>query len=93
MNMMSDNRAISGTACDTASEMPIMPTIGGFIHETLEMQAETFALISNIAKIMWGDEITAPAFTPKENIMAGLAAIQENQKGIVTAVKAIVAKL
>ena len=89
MNMMSDDRAINDKVYDTAPT----PTIGAFIHETLDMQAETFAVISIIAKMMWGDEITEPPFTPKENIMAGLAAIQENQRAIMTAVKGIAEKL
>lgn len=89
MNTMSDDRAISDKVYDTAPT----PTIGAFIHETLDMQAETFATMNIIAEMMWGDEITAPSFTPKENVMAGLAAIQENQRAIMAAVKAIAEKL
>lgn len=78
-------------ACDTAPNEK--PTIGAFIHETLDMQADTFTTMNNIAKMMWGDEITAPPFTPKENVMSGLAAIQENQRAILTAAKDIADKL
>lgn len=99
-----DFRPISDTVYDTAiNKRPTvveydtatneMPTIGAFIYETLDMQADTFATMNNIAKTMWGEEITAPPFTPKENVMAGLAAIQENQRAILTAVKAIADKL
>lgn len=91
MNTISDNRPISDAPYDTVANE--MPTIGRFIHETLDMQTETFATISIIAEMMWGDKITEPAFTPKENIMAGLAAIQENQRAILTAIKAIAGKL
>lgn len=89
--MTSDCRPISDAQCDTVANE--MPTIGRFIHETLDMQTETFATISIITEMMWGDKITEPAFTPKENVMAGLAAIQENQMAILTAVKAIAGKL
>ena len=91
MNMMSDNRAISGTACDTPTNE--MPTMGMLIHKTIDMQTETMAMICHIINTMWGDDSAAPDFTPKGNIMAGLAAINENQRAIMTAVKAIVDKL
>ena len=91
MNTMSDNRPISDTACNTATNE--MPTIGAFVHETISMQMDTLSMMDTIANVMWGDEPKAPAFVPKENIMAGLAAIRENQKAIMTAVKAIVDKL
>ena len=90
MNTMSDNRPISDTACDTATnEM----TIGTFIHETISMQMDTLTMMDTIANVMWGDQPKAPAFVPKENIMAGLAAIRDNQKAIMKAIKAIADKL
>lgn len=89
--MMNDYRAISDTACDTTIKEE--PTMGMFIRKTADMQAETLAIICNIVNMMWGDECTPPATTPKENIMSGLAAIQENQRAILTAVKSIIDKL
>lgn len=87
--MMNDYRAISEPVCDTAKE----PTMGMFIRETVDMQEETLAIICNIVNMMWGSETTSPTATPKDNIMAGLAAIRENQSAILTAVKSITAKL
>ena len=78
--MMNDYIKNSEAVCDTTTNE--QPTIGMFIHKTIDMQEETLAVICNIANMMWGDEITTPAFTPKENIMAGLTAIQENQRAI-----------
>lgn len=91
MNMMSDNRAISDTAYDTAT--CATPTIGALTLQTLDMQAETMAMINNIASMMWGDECAAPVCEPKESLIARLAAIQENQRAIMATVKAIVDKL
>lgn len=89
--MMNDYIKNSEAVCDTTTNE--QPTIGMFIHKTIDMQEETLAVICNIANMMWGDEITTPAFTPKENVMAGLAAIQENQRAILAAVKTIIDKL
>lgn len=89
--MTSDYKPINDKACNVG--INDLPTIGAFIHGTLDMQAETLEVIRNIARIMWGDEITTPVYTPEENIMAGLAAILENQRAIMTDVKAIVDKL
>ena len=89
--MMNDYRLISDTACDTApNETPAMGTL---IHKTIDMQTETMAMICHIVNTMWGDDSAAPDFTPKGNIMAGLAAIQENQRAILNAVKSIATKL
>lgn len=90
-NMMSDYRAISDTACDTATSE--MPTIGALTLQTLDMQAETLAMICNIVSVMFGDECTAAPIKANENLMARLAAMQENQRSIMTSVKAIVDKL
>ena len=98
--MTSDYRPISHTVYDTATSEKAcdiatneMPTIGAFVHETLSMQMDTLSMMDTIANVIWGDEPKAPAFMPKENLMAGLAAIKENQRAIMTAVKAIVDKL
>lgn len=89
--MMNDDIKISDTTYDTATND--IPTMGMFIHKTLDMQTETMAMICHIVNTMWGDDSAAPDFTPKANIMAGLAAIQENQKAILTAMTSIAAKL
>ena len=91
MNMMSDNRAISSTAYDTATSET--PTIGTLTLQTLDMQAETLAAICKIVSTMWGDEDTTAPFKPNENLMSRLAAMQENQRTIMVAVKAIADKL
>lgn len=91
MNMMSDYRAISDTACDTATSD--MPTIGALTLQTLDMQTETLVMICNIVSTMWGEECTASPIKASENLMSRLAAIQENQRTIMTAMKAIVDKL
>lgn len=91
MNMMSDYRAISDTACDTATSD--MPTIGALTLQTLDMQAETLAMICNIVSAMWGDECTQAPIKASENLMSRLAAMHENQRAIMTAVKAIADKL
>ena len=89
--MMNDYRLIGDTACDTATNET--PTMGMLIHKTIDMQTETMAMICHIISTMWGDDSAAPDFTPKGNIMAGLAAIQENQKAILNAMKSIATKL
>lgn len=87
--MTNDYRPISDKVNDTAPT----PTIGAFIQETLDMQAETLMIICKIVSIIWGDEDTPPAISSKENVMSGLAAIQENQRVILMAVKDIMNKL
>ena len=87
--MINDYRAIS----DTATVASDGPTMGALTIQTLDMQEEALAVICNIINIMWGDECTAPPVKPNENIIARLAAIQENQRAILTAVKAIADKL
>lgn len=89
---MNDYRAISDAACATATS-DAMPTMGALTIQTLDMQEETLAVICNIVNIMWGDECTAPPAKPNESILARLVAIQENQRAILTAVKAISDKL
>lgn len=89
--MMNDYRLIGDTACDTATNET--PTMGTLIHKTIDMQTETMAMICHIVNTMWGDDSAAPDFTPKGNIMAGLAAIQENQRAILNAMKSIATKL
>lgn len=88
---MNDYNTISNPTCDTTTNE--QPTMGMFIHKTLDIQTETMAMICHIVNTMWGDDSAAPDFTPKANIMAGLAAIQENQKAILTAMTSIAAKL
>lgn len=98
--MTGDYRPISDTAHGTATDKrPTvmvydtapneMPTIGALTLQTLDMQAETLAMICKIMSTICGDECTATASEPKENLMARLAAMQENQRAIMTAVKAI----
>lgn len=89
--MTSDYKPISDATCDAATNE--MPTIGAFVREMLSMQMDTLSMLDTIANVMWGDEPKAPAFVPKENIMAGLTAIRENQRSIMATVKAIVDKL
>lgn len=89
--MMSDYRPISDTACDTA--ISEMPTIGALTLHTLDMQAETLAMICNIVSTMWGDDDIATPVKPNENLVARLAAIQVNQGIILNAVKDIADKL
>lgn len=91
MNMMSDYRAISDTACDTQTSE--MPTMGALTLNTLDMQAETLAMICNIVSTMWGDDDIAAPVKPNENLVARLAAIQVNQGIILNAVKDIADKL
>ena len=88
MNMTSEYRPISNTACDTATCEK--PTIGALTLETLDMQAETSAMLCKIVGMMLGDECTATPVMPSENLMSRLAAIQVNQRDIMRAVKAIV---
>lgn len=89
--MMNDYIKVSDTACDTTTNEA--PTMGMLIHKTIDMQTETMAMICHIVNTMWGDDSAAPDFTPKGNIMAGLAAIQENQRAILNAMKSIATKL
>lgn len=88
MNMTNDYRPISDTACDTA--ICAKPTIGAITIETLDMQAETSAMLCKIVGTMSGDECTATPIKPNDNLMSRLVAIQENQRDIMRAVKAIV---
>ena len=73
---------------DTATEKK--STIGAFTLETLDMQAETLAMLCKIVSTMSGDEDIAATIKPSENLMSRLAAIKENQRDIMRAVKAIV---
>ena len=91
MNMMSDYRVISDTACD--AEPKEMPTIGALTIQTLDMQAETLAMLCNIVSAMWGDDDIAAPAKPDENLVARLAAIQVNQGIILNAVKDIADKM
>ena len=91
MNMMSDNRPISDTAYDAVTNEK--PTIGEFALKTLKMQEDTLAMICIIDRAIFGGEAKASTIEPNENLMARLAAIQENQRAIMTAVKAIADKL
>ena len=99
--MTSDNRPISDTAYGTATDKrpTVMvydtapnekPTIGALTTETLDMQAETAAMLCRIMGIMSGEECTATPIKPSENLMSRLAAINMNQRDIMRAVKAIV---
>lgn len=89
--MMSDYRPISDTACDTA--ISEMPTIGALTLNTLDMQAETLAMLCKIVSTMWGDDELAAPVKPNENLVARLAAIQVNQGIILNAVKDIADRL
>lgn len=91
MNMMSNYGTISNAVCDEA--VALQPTIGELTLETLDMQAETLAMMCKIVSTMWGDECTPAPNKASENLMSRLATIQENQRAIMTAVKAIADKL
>ena len=75
-------------AYDTATNRK--STIGALALETLDMQAQTSAMLCKIVSTISGDECTATPITPSENLMSRLAAIKENQRDIMLAVKIIV---
>jgi len=86
------NSAVAEYANDMAYETTTNPklTIGALTLETLDMQAETSAMLCKIVSTMSGDECTATPVKPSENLMSRLVAIRENQKDIMRDVKAIV---
>lgn len=107
MSTMNDNRPISDTAYDTATNKEpaiveyaedeaydtvtnVKPTIGALTLETLDMQAQTSAMLCKIISIISGDECTATPIKPSENLMSRILAIKENQRDIMLAVKIIV---
>ncbi|MBQ9342804.1 MAG: hypothetical protein IJT99_01270 [Clostridia bacterium] len=92
MNMMSNYGTISNAVCDEVAALP-PTTIGELTLETLDMQAETLAMMCKIVSMMWGDECTAAPNKASENLMSRLAAMQENQRAIMNAAKAITEKL
>ena len=65
-------------------------TIGALMLETLDMQALTSEMLCKIVSTISGDECTAISIKPSENLMSSLAAIKENQRDIMLAVKIIV---
>lgn len=75
-------------AYDTATNRK--PTIGALTLETLDMQAQTSAMLCKIVSTISGDECTATPIKPSENLMSRLVAIKENQRDIMLAVKIIV---
>lgn len=93
-------RPISDTAYDTATnEKPTIgvcdtapcekATIGAFTLETLDMQAETSAMLCKLMLTISGEECTATPVKPADNLISRLAGIKENQRDIMIAVKTI----
>lgn len=104
--MTSDYRPISDTAYGTATDKrpTVMvydtapapnekPTIGALTIETLDMQAETSAMLCKLVLTISGEECIATPVKPADNLISRLAGIKENQRDIMRAVKAIVDKL
>lgn len=106
--MTSDYRSISDTAYGTATDKrpTVMvydtapapapnekPTIGALTIETLDMQAETSAMLCKLVITISGEECIATPVKPADNLISRLAGIKENQRDIMRAVKAIVDKL
>ena len=104
--MTSDYRPISDTAYGTATDnRPTVmvydtapspnekPTIGALTLETLDMQAETSAMLCKLMLTISGEECTATPVKPADNLISRLAGIEENQRDIMRAVKVIMDKL
>lgn len=89
--MVNDNRAINDAPHDV--KVNNVPTMGAFIHGTLDIQQDTLVDLDKIVTVLLGNEIKAPSAIPEENVMSGLAAILENQKAILAAVKVITGAL
>lgn len=76
---------------DTATNK--IPTIGALTLETLDMQAETAAMLCKLMLTISGEECTATPVKPADNLISRLAGIKENQSDIMRAVKVIMDKL
>ena len=98
--MASDYRPISDTEYGTAiNKRPTVvaydtatnekPIIGALTTETLDMQAETAAMLCKLMLTISGEECTATPVKPADNLISRLEGIKENQSDIMRAVKTI----
>lgn len=91
MSTMNGYEPINDKIYDTATDKK--STIGAMTAETLDMQAETSAMLCRIIGMVLGEDCTVAPIKPSENLMSRLAAIRENQRDIMRAVKAIMETL